>query len=120
MALNSKYEGIKKEILRTEPLPSTEVAHAILRQEDARSNVLQTEYPNQQGIGAGLAVTQPWQHQNRGGGSSGSSRNWSKRLEEGKLKLSCSHRGKKKHTRETCFELHGYLEWWQERKSKNN
>lgn len=40
VALNSKYEVIKKEILRMEPLPSVDVAYAILRREDARSNVL--------------------------------------------------------------------------------
>lgn len=60
VALNRKYEGIKREILRTEPLPSVDVAYAILRQEYARSSVLRDS--NTQGIGAGLAVTSPWQN----------------------------------------------------------
>ena len=43
VALNSRYESIKKEILRMEPLLSAEAAYAILRREDVRSSVLQTE-----------------------------------------------------------------------------
>ncbi|XP_042012321.1 uncharacterized protein LOC121760762 [Salvia splendens] len=119
VALNSKYESIKKEILRTEPLPSAEAAYAILRREDVRSSVLQTEDSGTQGIGAGLAVTNQWQHrshpQRSGGGIGGG---WNKRTEEDKSRLICSHCGKKKHSRETCFEIHGYPEWWQERKTK--
>ena len=38
----------------------------------------------------------------------------------GQIEASGSHCGKKKHTRETCFELHGYPEWWQEKKAKNH
>ena len=125
VALNGKYENIKKEILRVEPLPSVENAYAMLRREDTRSAVLQAGDSSTQGIGAGLAVTHPWQNpaahrnssQRSGGGNGG---NWSKRPDEDKSKLVCSHCGKKKHTRETCFELHGYPEWWQERKAKNN
>ncbi|XP_042028907.1 uncharacterized protein LOC121775891 [Salvia splendens] len=121
VALNNKYESIKKEILRTEPLPSAEAAYAILRREDARSNVLQTENSGAQGVGAGLAVTHQWQNhrphpQRNVGGSNGGG--WHKRTDEDKSKLTCSHCGKKKHTRESCFEIHGYPEWWQERKTK--
>ena len=30
----------------------------------------------------------------------------------------CTHYGNLKHTCETCFNLHGYLEWWNELKAK--
>nr|DAD21578.1 TPA_asm: hypothetical protein HUJ06_023041 [Nelumbo nucifera] len=30
----------------------------------------------------------------------------------------CTHCGNMKHTRETCFKLHGYPEWWHELKVK--
>jgi hypothetical protein len=31
---------------------------------------------------------------------------------------SCTHCDKAKHTREICFKLHGYPEWWNELKAK--
>lgn len=34
-----------------------------------------------------------------------------------KSKLWCSHCGMQKHTRETCFQLLGYPEWWEERQT---
>jgi hypothetical protein len=30
----------------------------------------------------------------------------------------CSHCGNLKHTRETCFKIHGYPEWWTELKAR--
>ena len=30
----------------------------------------------------------------------------------------CTHFGNVKHTRETCFKLHGYPDWWHELKEK--
>ncbi|XP_078166104.1 uncharacterized protein LOC144560731 [Carex rostrata] len=30
----------------------------------------------------------------------------------------CTHCGNPKHTKETCFKLHGYPEWWKELKKK--
>lgn len=32
--------------------------------------------------------------------------------------LACSHCGKSKHTRETCFKLNGYPDWWDELKAR--
>ncbi|KAF2308800.1 hypothetical protein GH714_019809 [Hevea brasiliensis] len=34
-------------------------------------------------------------------------------------KLFCEHCKHSKHTKETCFELHGYLEWWGDRNKKS-
>jgi hypothetical protein len=31
---------------------------------------------------------------------------------------SCTHCGNMKHTKETCFKLHGYPDWWHELKTK--
>jgi hypothetical protein len=30
----------------------------------------------------------------------------------------CTHCGNMKHTKETCFKLHGYPDWWHELKTK--
>ena len=32
--------------------------------------------------------------------------------------LKCSHCGNSKHTHDTCFKLHGYLDWWHELQAK--
>ena len=32
--------------------------------------------------------------------------------------LKCSHYGNSKHTRDTCFKLHGYPDWWQKLQAK--
>ncbi|XP_042027341.1 uncharacterized protein LOC121774557 [Salvia splendens] len=124
VALNDKYEGVKKEILRLEPLPSVEVAYGILRREDTRASILKAgDNGAAQGVAAGLIARQPWINQSahrpsphRSGGNADG--NWNKKTEEEKLRLTCTHCGKKKHTRDTCFELHGYPEWWEEWKSK--
>ena len=43
-------------------------------------------------------------------------RNPNYRREEDKSKLICSHCGGKKHTKDTCFHIHGFPEWWEEMK----
>ena len=32
--------------------------------------------------------------------------------------MKCSHCGNSKHTRDTCFKLHGYPDWWHELQAK--
>ncbi|XP_041996060.1 uncharacterized protein LOC121746199 [Salvia splendens] len=75
-----------------------------------------------EGIGAGLAVSG---QQGHSGGSRGSNRgggNWrrnnNQRDDEDKSKLVCSYCKKKKHTKESCFELIGYPDWWEEKHEK--
>lgn len=125
VALSDKYEMIKREILRSNPLPTVEAAYALLRQEEARMHVLRTgetgEREVSHGVGAGLAARRPPQNQrqySQGGGGGRGGGNWNRRTEEDKLKLFCSHCGRKKQTRETCFELVGFPEWWEERTKK--
>ena len=40
MAIDDKYESIKRDILKREPLPSVEAAYATIRREVARLNIL--------------------------------------------------------------------------------
>jgi hypothetical protein len=35
-----------------------------------------------------------------------------------KKHLKCTHCGGTRHTKETCFEIHGYPDWWREGKKK--
>ncbi|RVW67242.1 hypothetical protein CK203_063319 [Vitis vinifera] len=34
--------------------------------------------------------------------------------------MKCSHYGNSKHTRDTCFKLHGYPDWWHELQAKSD
>ncbi|KAH6773521.1 hypothetical protein C2S51_011925 [Perilla frutescens var. frutescens] len=110
-ALNGSYEPVKKELLKRDPLPSVDFAYAMVRRETARDRILRPVVNDDggasSGIGAGLAARD--RDRNRKG-------NWPRKPEDDKSKLICSHCGMKKHTRETCFQLVGYPDWWDETK----
>ncbi|XP_041994208.1 uncharacterized protein LOC121744687 [Salvia splendens] len=74
-ALDDKYEIVKREVLKMEPLPSAEQAYNIAKREDARSEILRPTdgKPPGDGIGAGLFTARRPNHSTapRRGGSSG-------------------------------------------------
>ncbi|XP_047956198.1 uncharacterized protein LOC125201943 [Salvia hispanica] len=119
IAIDSKYESTKREIVKMEPLPSVDQAYNLVRQEETRSQVLQPGTgTTTDGIGAGFAVrgrSMP-SHGSHGGSRGGSNLGgggWNRRNDdEDKSKLVCSYCKRKKHTKESCFELIGYPEWW--------
>ncbi|XP_076935312.1 uncharacterized protein LOC143601914 [Bidens hawaiensis] len=57
-ALDCKYDPIKREILRWDPLPSAEAAYAAVRKETAHQTILGTNSgdSSNQGVAAGLAA----------------------------------------------------------------
>lgn len=57
-ALDRRYEPIKREILRLEPLPSAEAAYATVRKEAAHQNILGATVNETQGIAASLIATE--------------------------------------------------------------
>ncbi|KAJ0494379.1 hypothetical protein HanRHA438_Chr12g0564211 [Helianthus annuus] len=109
-ALDRKYDSLKREILRWDPLPTTEAAYAAVRKETAHQSIFGN---TQQGVGSGL---------NSLGSSDGlglvSRSRWSdqksnpssSRIDKSKLK--CDHCGMAKHTKEQCFKIVGYPDWW--------
>ncbi|KAK9066126.1 hypothetical protein SSX86_015528 [Deinandra increscens subsp. villosa] len=114
--LYSRYDVTRREILRMEPLPSPELAYATIRKEATRVRILQSETNNEGdstgGIGSGLLT------RNLGEKSFGSSQKG--RLDKSskpwvdKSKLQCTHCGMSKHTKETCFKLVGFPDWWED------
>lgn len=108
-ALDRKYEPIKREILRLDPLPSAEAAYATVRKEAAHQIILGATNQESQGIAAGLATTDiegtslaTRGHRRPQGRKSGPI------TREDKIHLKCDHCGKMKHTKEQCFRLVGY------------
>ncbi|XP_042050767.1 uncharacterized protein LOC121796097 [Salvia splendens] len=70
------------------------------------------------GVGFGFGAREYRPPQNRGQPST--QRNTTSRRGNNlpdKSKLWCSHCGMQKHTKETCFQLVGYPEWWEEEKA---
>nr|GEZ90532.1 ribonuclease H-like domain-containing protein [Tanacetum cinerariifolium] len=52
--MNRKFEPIKREILRVDPLPIAKAAYAIVRKEAAHQNILRATNNEPQGIATGL------------------------------------------------------------------
>ena len=93
---DDRLDKIRSDVLQLQPFPTVELAYAHVRREDIRQAIMTSS--SNIALGAVMA---------------------SKGLKRGKPKskpqsdgTKCTHCGNVKHTRETCFKLHGYPEWW--------
>ncbi|KAJ0453691.1 putative transcription factor interactor and regulator CCHC(Zn) family [Helianthus annuus] len=117
-ALDRKFDPIKREILRWDPLPSAEGAYAAVRKEMAHQGILGTMADNtssQNGVAAGLNTNRSHEPESVGLLSKGrthqkGSNSSSSRID--KTHLKCDHCGMTRHTKNQCFQLVGYPEWW--------
>ena len=118
-ALNRKYDPIKREILRLDPLLSAEEAYAAVRTEEAHQNILGTTTKDvQTGVAVGLIATEPVNPNGAGLVTKGSRR--SQPPKEDKTNLKCTHCGMMKHTKEQCYKLVGYPDWWNDGHKRSN
>ncbi|KAM0012209.1 putative RNA-directed DNA polymerase [Helianthus debilis subsp. tardiflorus] len=126
-AFDRQYDAIKREILRWDPLPSAEGAYAAVRKEMAHQGILGRSIntlPSQNGVAAGLTAN--GSHESEGrvflskGHSGQKSSNDNSSLGVDKMKLKCDHCGMVKHTKEKCFKLVGYPDWWNDGHKKGN
>ncbi|KAL9998504.1 hypothetical protein Hdeb2414_s0541g00913981 [Helianthus debilis subsp. tardiflorus] len=111
-AIDRQYDTVKREILRMDPLPSVEEAYAAVRKETAHQGIFNNT--TESGIAAGLAATRITDDGALGLVSRGQTRrsNPSFKPKVDKSKLKCTHCDMKGHTREQCFKIVGYPEWW--------
>nr|GEX53730.1 putative Gag-polypeptide of LTR copia-type [Tanacetum cinerariifolium] len=112
-ALGRRYEPIKREILRLEPLPSAEAAYATVRKEATHQNILGATINETQGIATGLIATETeglWLVSKVNRRYDRSQIGSSSRVDKSKLK--CEECGMTGHTKEGCFKLVGYPDWW--------
>ncbi|KAJ0565548.1 hypothetical protein HanIR_Chr06g0263791 [Helianthus annuus] len=95
-----------------DPLPSVEEAYATVRKETAHQSIFNNT--SESGIAAGLAATRIHDDGALGLASRGQTRrpNPSFKPKVDKSKLKCTHCDMKGHTREQCFKIVGYPEWW--------
>ncbi|KAM0012100.1 hypothetical protein Hdeb2414_s0056g00757371 [Helianthus debilis subsp. tardiflorus] len=106
-AIDRKYDPIKREILRWDPLPSAEAAYAAVRKETAHQKILGGA---QQGASSGPNLTGDFDGVGLLSKGRRSDQKSSSRVDKSKLK--CDHCGMMKHTKEQCFKIVGYPEWW--------
>ncbi|KAG8654374.1 hypothetical protein MANES_05G142578v8 [Manihot esculenta] len=105
--VQSDLDPVYREILNEEPLPTLDNAYSRLRGEKLRRAIhLPLPSPATAGsdlVGAGLLA-----------------KNWSdtdkSSLRDDKSGLKCTHCGGSRHTRDGCFKIIGYPEWWEENK----
>ena len=115
--LNDRLDKIRGDVLQIRPFPTVEQAYAHIRREDIRQAVMMTKGDTTPGAVMLLKGGQKLQQHSSLQMVSGEKKNMTKvksQVEGG----GCTHCGNMKHTRETCFKLHGYPEWWHELKEK--
>ncbi|KAF7145766.1 hypothetical protein RHSIM_Rhsim04G0082900 [Rhododendron simsii] len=123
--LDDRLDKIRSEVLQLQPFPTVEQAYAHVRMEDIRQMVMITGTETTTGAvmasrGIKMGQQQPLSLQMPKNGSSSTSSG--SHFTNSKAKVQpegggCTHCKNPKHTRETCFKLHGYLEWWNELKA---
>ncbi|KAL1553559.1 hypothetical protein AAHA92_14218 [Salvia divinorum] len=127
--LDDKYDTLRRELLKQIPEPLAEDAFGIVKQEETRTGIWKPPNPTSDSeIGAGFGgrssgpPPSPRRSYNRPP-SPPKDRNQptpdSNRSRIDKSKLICTHCGKQKHTKDTCFEIVGYPEWWEDGHKSN-
>ncbi|KAK9070364.1 hypothetical protein SSX86_010766 [Deinandra increscens subsp. villosa] len=127
-ALDHKHDSIKREIIRWDPLPTAEGAYAAVRKETAHQTILGVtsgETSASQGVAAGLVVTGSEEPDGLGLAARGQRRSEHGKVigslsRQDKSKLKCSHCGMMKHTKDQCFKLVGFPDWWNDGHKKQN
>ncbi|KAJ0858140.1 putative transcription factor interactor and regulator CCHC(Zn) family [Helianthus annuus] len=123
-ALDRQYDTIKREILRWDPLPSAEGAYAAVRKEMAHQGILGTTTSSHNNVAAGLVANGSHETESLGflskGRSGQKNPNSGSSSQIDKSKLKCLHCGMLKHTKDQCFKLVGYPEWWNDGHKKRN
>ncbi|RVW24901.1 hypothetical protein CK203_079484 [Vitis vinifera] len=112
--LDDRLDKIRGDVLQLRPFPTVEQAYAHVHRKALRQSVMITSSADAvsgavlatKGLKLGFSVQPPTVHNGRPKSRTSS---------EG---LKCSHCGNSKHTRDTCFKLHGYPDWWNDLRAK--
>ena len=105
--LDDRLDKIRSDVLQMTPFSSVEQAYAHVQREDTRQAVMlnNTEPTSSsvllsKGISKLRMSSPSVERKGKGQATDGG----------------CTHGGNPKHTRDICFKLHGYPEWWKELK----
>jgi hypothetical protein len=126
--LDDRLDNICSDVLQLKPFPTVEQAYTYIRREAIRQTVMLTNNGNSiaaamvsRGGKAYLPQQQALQITRSGRSSSGWHNTYHLAKTKGQVESEgsgCSHCANIKHTRDTCFKLHDYLEWWNELKAR--
>ncbi|KAH9783645.1 hypothetical protein KPL71_009401 [Citrus sinensis] len=94
--LDEEFDQVRGEILRKDIIPDLEECYSLIRREDIRKSKLNKKVDSE--TSAMIARQQP------------------QRKFVDKSSLHCTHCRKNGHTKEQCFEIIGYPDWWDIRK----
>ncbi|KAG8371537.1 hypothetical protein BUALT_Bualt13G0098200 [Buddleja alternifolia] len=102
---DDRLDKIQVDVLQLQPSLPVEQAYAYVRQEDLRQTVMLAKEDNISNMAMISKAGQKPQHQHS-----------LQMMAKGKPKTQveeggCTHCGNTKHTKDTCFKLHGYPDW---------
>ncbi|KAK2982003.1 hypothetical protein RJ640_007595, partial [Escallonia rubra] len=104
--LDDRLDKIRGDVLQLKPFPTVEQAYAHVRREDLRQSVIHDLKGTKVTATTFTLAGFKWKTEF-----------FTKPKSQGE-EVSCTHCGHPKHTRDTCFKLHGYPEWWHDLKAK--
>ncbi|KAK3007336.1 hypothetical protein RJ639_016752 [Escallonia herrerae] len=115
--LDDRLDNIRGDVLQLKPFPTVEQAYAHVRREDLRQSVMLTKDDI---VHSAVMISkgQKSQQQPSLQLASNGKQNFSTKPKSQGEEVGCTHCGQPKHTRDTCFKLHGYPEWWHDLKAK--
>ncbi|KAM2373706.1 hypothetical protein ACFXTH_042713 [Malus domestica] len=114
VGLDSVFDQVRSEILRIKPIPEIEECFNLVRCESQRQVTMMGTKTTMTAPPMAMATKAPGSRPP----SNGSSRSFRTHEDIDKDKLHCNHCNGTRHTEETCFEIHGYPEWYWERKNE--
>ncbi|KAK3037179.1 hypothetical protein RJ639_031066 [Escallonia herrerae] len=97
--LDGEFEQVRAEILRKDPIPELEACHALIRCESVRRTKMVEESERTE---ASAMVTRYRRSQNQPKPTNAADKSTYK----------CTHCNQNGHTKNRCYELVGYPEWW--------
>ncbi|KAF7810397.1 uncharacterized protein G2W53_037140 [Senna tora] len=108
MGLNDTYDALRSQILAMKPKPSVSEAFSMVAQMETEKEVKLSHSGGSviTDASALLANSVKNGREHKGG-----------KKKENKKDLHCDHCGYFGHTKETCFKLNGYPDWWKEKKA---
>ncbi|KAF3961072.1 hypothetical protein CMV_014272 [Castanea mollissima] len=112
--LDDRLDKTQSDVLQLKPFPTVEQAYAFVRREEVRQTVMISGADTTPGaVMASKGIKgSHYQTPVKLGAlslSNGKSSSKTKTPSDG---MKCAHCGNSKHTRDTCFKIHGYLDWW--------
>ncbi|KAK6947280.1 hypothetical protein RJ641_000753 [Dillenia turbinata] len=126
--LDDKLDKIRSDVFQLQPFPTVEQAYAYVRREDIRQSVMLSQSDNvtaaamiSKGTKTIPQLQMTFQPMKQGSFTTGGGKPNAPTKAKGQVENgggSYSHCGNSKHTRETCFKLHGYPNWWHEFKAR--